>query len=366
MKKHHSARFVFVILAMALALSVTYWAGCSKTPNEPTTQETILSPTSPQARAVMAVQDRYTDNLLAHPEVVGTATGLTEDGKPAIVVLTKSELSTKADVKIESLRKGVAPVAIPAAIEDLPVVVIVTGEIKALKGGGGGGFDPKLRHRPAPNGVSLGHPAITAGTLGCLVTNGSTIYILSNNHVMANSNDAAIGDNILQPGPFDGGQDPADRIADLSAFKLIDFTGADNDIDAAIADVVNDNDVTGETHPNAGSYGKPRTATVNASVGMRVQKYGRTTQHTNGKVQAINATVNVSYGSSGVAHYVGQIIINPGGFSAGGDSGSLIVVRGGSNDRKPVGLLFAGSSSITIANPINAVLGHFGVTVVGD
>jgi hypothetical protein len=360
--KKPSFRLWFVVGVM-LALSVTYWAGCSKSPSEPTAQETVLSPTSSQALAAMAVQDRYTDNMLAHPEVVGTATGLTEDGKPAIVVLTKSDISTKADVKIESLKKGVAPVGIPAAIENLPVVVIVTGEIKALQGG----FDPTDRHRPAPNGVSIGHPAITAGTLGCLVRRGSTIYILSNNHVMANSNNANIGDNILQPGDFDGGQDPADRIADLSAFKAIVFsTSANNVIDAAIADVVNDNDVTGATHPSAGSYGQPRTSTISASVNMRVQKYGRTTRHTQGRVQAINATVNVGYGSSGTARFIRQIIINPGGFSAGGDSGSLIVVRGGSNDRRPVGLLFAGSSSITIANPINDVLSNFGVTVVGD
>jgi hypothetical protein len=348
-----------------LALSITYWVGCSQSPSESTVQETVLNPTSPQARAAMAVQERYTDNLMAHPEVVGTATGLTEDGKAAIVILTKSDIATKTDVKIESLKKGVAPVGIPASIEDKPVIVMVTGELKALKGGGGG-FNPTQRIRPAPNGVSLGHPNITAGTLGCLVTNGSTIFILSNNHVMADENQANIGDNILQPGPFDGGQDPDDRIADLSAFETIVFsTGANNVIDAAIADVVNDADVTGATHPNAGSYGQPRSTTINAAVGMKVQKYGRTTRHTQGTVQAINATVNIGY-SSGTARFVSQIIISPGGFSAGGDSGSLIVVRGGSNDRKPVGLLFAGSSSITIANPINAVLSEFGVTVVGN
>jgi hypothetical protein len=213
----------------------------------------------------------------------------------------------------------------------------------------------------------LGHPDITAGTLGCLVTKGGTKYILSNNHVMANSNNANINDQILQPGPFDGGQVDVDRIADLSQFVTIKFDGSDNVVDAAIADVVNDADVTGATDPNAGSYGKPRTATVSASVNMNVQKYGRTTKHTNGKVQAINATVNVNYGEeSGVARFVNQIVIGGGNFSAGGDSGSLIVARGGSNDRKPVGLLFAGSSSSTIANPINAVLSAFSVTVVGD
>jgi hypothetical protein len=250
-------------------------------------------------------------------------------------------------------------------LEDKPVIVMVTGEIKALKGGGSS-FNPTVRHRPAPNGVSIGHPDITAGTLGCLVTKGSTIFILSNNHVMADENQASIGDNILQPGTFDAGQDPDDRIADLSDFEPIVFsTSANNVIDAAIADVVNDAEVTGATHPDAGSYGRPRSTTVSAAVGMRVQKYGRTTRHTRGKVQAINATVNIGY-STGTARFIGQIVIGPSGFSAGGDSGSLIVVSNGTNDRKPVGLLFAGSITITIANPINSVLNNFGVTIVGD
>ena len=78
----------------------------------------------------------------------------------------------------------------------------------------------------------------------------------------------------------------------------------------------------------------------------------------------INATINVNYGEdSGVARFVNQIIIRPGRFSAGGDSGSLIVVNGDGDDRKPVGLLFAGSPSITVANPIGPVLTRFGVTI---
>lgn len=353
-------RWWFVVGVM-MALSITYWAGCSKTPNEPTTQETLLSQTSPQARAVMAVQERYTENLMAHPEVVGTATGLTEDGKPAIVVLTKSEMTTRTDIRIESLRKGVAPVGIPATIEDLPVVVLVTGEIKALKSSGGG-FNPTLKYRPAPNGVSLGHFDITAGTLGCLVNKNNATYILSNNHVMANQNQASIGDNVLQPGPYDGGQNPGDAIATLSEFEPITFSG-NNTIDASIA-AVNPNDVTGAT-ADEGNYGAPSTTVVAAVVGMDVQKCGRTTGCTstsptksNEGITAINATVNVSY-DLGVAHFVNQIVITKRGFSAGGDSGSLIVDLNGN----PVGLLFAGSSTTTIANPIGAVLSRFNVSL---
>jgi hypothetical protein len=90
---------------------------------------------------------------------------------------------------------------------------------------------------------------------------------------------------------------------------------------------------------------------------------------TKGQVYAINAIVNVSY-STGIARFVNQIVISPGSVSAGGDSGSLIVVDGKgrdkAHDRKPVGLLFAGSSFYTIANPIDAVLDRFGVSVDGE
>ncbi|MGH2570536.1 MAG: hypothetical protein ACRDGR_04880, partial [bacterium] len=63
------------------------------------------------------------------------------------------------------------------------------------------------RLRPAPSGISIGHIDITAGTLGGLVRDKETgnVVILSNNHVMAASNDGTIGDPILQPGPADGG-----------------------------------------------------------------------------------------------------------------------------------------------------------------
>ena len=105
---------------------------------------------------------------------------------------------------------------------------------------------------------------------------------------------------------------------------------------------------------------------------MPVKKYGRTTGLTKGRVYALNATVDVAYDEEGekVARFVGQIIITPGSFSAGGDSGSLIVAdgkgRNKADDRKPVGLLFAGSSLYTVANPIGPVLTRFGVTIDGD
>ena len=121
----------------------------------------------------------------------------------------------------------------------------------------------------------------------------------------------------------------------------------------------------GTSTPSDG-YGTPQSTAASASINLRVRKYGRTTGQTNGKISGINATVNVGYGGGKVARFVGQIVITPGSYSAGGDSGSLIVVQKGGNARKPVALLFAGSSSSTIGSPIGAILTRFGVTVDGD
>ena len=101
---------------------------------------------------------------------------------------------------------------------------------------------------------------------------------------------------------------------------------------------------------------------------MMVQKYGRTTGLTTGQITAVNATLQVGY-DSGTAMFTGQMLISgSGSFSAGGDSGSLVVTKSDDpdQDRKPVGLLFAGSSTMTVANPIDLVLDRFGVTIDGQ
>ena len=196
---------------------------------------------------------------------------------------------------------------------------------------------------------------------------GTDSYILSNNHVMANSNKASIGDNILQPGPVDGGSNPTDRIATLANFVEIKFDGSDNVVDAAIAriDLPTGNYVLSATGDEG--YGQPSARTRVAAVGMGVTKYGRTTGKTIGTVDAINMTVDICYKTRGpfrckdLARFVNQIVIIDGSFSAGGDSGSGIVTNDGKNN--PVALLFAGSSSHTIANPIDAVLSALGVTI---
>ena len=206
--------------------------------------------------------------------------------------------------------------------------------------------------RPVPWGVSGGHPAITAGTAGARVKDGSgNLYILTNNHVAAATNAGPIGEDFLQPGTFDGGADSDDSIGTLFGHVPIDFNGGDNVVDAAI--VSTDASQFGDRTPNSG-YGTPSSIPV-TSVGFRDKalKFGRTTLLTECRVWATNATVNVNYGAAGVAKFVRQIVFRGGDCSAGGDSGSLFVSKNGLN---PMGLLFAGSSNTTIANPIGDVL----------
>jgi hypothetical protein len=219
------------------------------------------------------------------------------------------------------------------------------------------------RERPARSGISVGHVNITAGTLGGLVRDRVTgdVVILSNNHVLAESNDATIGDPVLQPGPADGGQDPRDRIARLTRFAPIDFApGAENRVDCAIA-TPDPGDVLWNTvDVGPGLPVAPRRLDE-SDLGEFVQKTGRTTEHTQGFVQALFGTVQVKYSLFQKATFVDQIIVSQAPseeeFSSGGDSGSLVY----DSDGACIGLLFGGSQGTeeqpgtTIINPIHFV-----------
>ena len=176
-------------------------------------------------------------------------------------------------------------------------------------------------------------------------------------------NQATIGDNVLQPGVYDGGVDTGDAIGTLFDYESITFTGKlGNTLDAAIA--LSSTDDLGNATPHDG-YGLPMSDIVSATVGQAVQKFGRTTLLTTGTVTATNAKVRVSYGS-GIAGFKNQIIVeDSAAFIGGGDSGSLLVTDPG---RDPVGLLFAGNSAGTfaVANRIDLVLDRFNLSIDGE
>jgi hypothetical protein len=325
---------------------------------------TSLDRSDPRIRAAIALQDRHTPGLMKVPDVVGTATGLTEHGQPAILVF---------------VRRDVPSSAIPSSLDGVPVVVETTGEFRALappagKGpggdGGGGKVDPTATFpRPVPIGVSTGsEKSCSAGTIGARVkrTVGGVeqVLALSNNHVYAEENAAPLGSRVLQPGRYDTNCaiDAGNVIGTLDAYVAIVFsTSANNVIDAAVA--LSHTNQLGNATPSNG-YGTPKSATVTPALLAAVQKYGRTSSLTKGRITGINATVNIGY-SSGTARFVDQIVVDGRGFIRSGDSGSLLVTDPG---RNPVGLLYAGTASgkTAIANRIDLVLGALGVTIDGE
>ncbi|MBZ0293442.1 MAG: S1 family peptidase [Anaerolineae bacterium] len=345
-------------------------------------------------QAQAAVQDEF----MSRENVVGVAVGFKEDktatqGEVSVVVLVEQ----KKPLAALSARD-----VIPPNVDGVRTDVYEVGYLRAFA-------TPRDRFRPTiPSGVSIGHYKITAGTLGTIVTDriSGEKLILSNNHVLANSNSAEIGDPILQPGPTDGGQNPADTVARLERFVRIRFPGdddpgplpptppgeggcllalvnllnalsgllgqekqvavvpkeqaqenpkvqaVDNMVDAAVAKPLDPNMFTGEIR-NIGMV----SGTKPAALGMGVRKSGRTTDFTTGTVTLVNATVNISYGSQS-ARFVNQVITTA--MSQGGDSGSLIV---DGTENKAVGLLFAGSTQATIFNPIDLVLNELQIDI---
>jgi len=307
------------------------------------------------------VQETVQDELLRVPSIVGVALGHkvtagVDTGDRAIVVLVERKLPL-AELRPQDV--------VPQAIQGIPTDVQEVGVLRA-------GPEPLAassvtltkRYRPAFGGISVGHKDITAGTIatGCYDATPfpgipPKFYLLSNNHVLANSNAGQVGDAILQPGAFDGGTVANDQIGTLSRFVAVKFLDGSanpptNEIDAALAEV----DLS-ELDRRIHWVGTVRRIVNPPSVGLLLSKCGRTTGFTTGSIQNINATVDVNYGANQTARFVGQIVTSP--MSAPGDSGSLIADLDGG----VVGLLFAGSAQATIANPIEAVQRLLGVKV---
>ena len=217
--------------------------------------------------------------------------------------------------------------------------------------------------RPLRIGSSVGHFQITAGTLGGFVHargGGALPLILSNNHVLANENRAKKGDAILQPGQLDHGQVPADVVGALLAFVKLKPAGI-NLLDCAVASLATGVKFDGKRLSKAAERlaGLGEEAIV---PGMAVHKLGRTTGATRGKVTAIEVDNLLITYDLGELRFDQQVEIEGAGdkgFSAGGDSGSLIL----DDANRAVALLFSGGDQggsngkgLTYANPLHPVL----------
>jgi hypothetical protein len=223
--------------------------------------------------------------------------------------------------------------------------------------------------RPLRIGCSVAQFNVTAGTIGAFVRDAATgrSLILSNNHVLADENRAHAGDNILQPGQYDNGNNPADAVATLTRFIPLDFQKT-NYVDCAIAEINPGVQFDPQSLDQLGTLTGVRTAPPDANVAVR--KLGRTTGITYGTISAIEVdNVGVGY-DQGTGNFDSQIEIQgsgPGPFSDGGDSGSLIV----DGNNQALGLLFAGSDQggpnglgLTYANPFSTVLSNLAVDLL--
>ena len=301
------------------------------------------------------LDDQTKKNLLILSQVVGVGYGYKEikgvkTNQEAIVVLVTKKLPPEqlADHEI-----------VPKNVKNMVTDVIEVGELKALKAEMLEPLQSRTEKvRPAPPGVSIGHYLITAGTFGAVVYDNSTAQpmILSNNHVLANAtngNDqrASINDRIYQPGPFDfvhvdlGYADRPYIIACLKRFVNLADYPAINVVDCAIGEPLENSMII----PDILEIGLVQGVTTPV-LNMAVKKSGRTTGLTFGQITALDAMVDVQYEPGRVLSFDHQIITT--NMAAGGDSGSLLL----DNNNLAVGLLFAGSTTATIYNPIQDVL----------
>jgi hypothetical protein len=234
----------------------------------------------------------------------GADLGGVEPGSPVLSVYVSEPTSTRVVRSVVANSVG----AMAAAVDDVPLQVIETGIID---------IQPhRFRSRPAPGGISIGHYKVSAGTIGCLCRGTSEPrnrrrMILSNNHVVANSNAAVFGDCVSQPGPYDGGRCPADQVAILERFVPVSFDGSCNYVDCATAWCYPDRVRSELVYLSGGApaYFRIGSTPIAPVLGASVGKSGRTTQLTSGRITAIGVTVNVSYGGGRVARFCDQIAI---------------------------------------------------------
>ena len=332
------------------------------------------------------------------PNVVGVGAGIkwkngVPTGEPALIVLVthkvpKAELPKNSLIptSLQGLKTDVLAVGHIIAVDDvdpeveddvdpeveddvdLEVEDDVDPEVEALRKYLRARKRRVKRVRPICGGISVGYNKITTGTIGACVYDllpGASFdppqpgigfpkkyYVLSNNHVLAYGNAGKLGSSIIQPGVGDGGSIPKDRIGWLRRFVPLDLTPAvaleqhNNLVDAAIAQVpfhLLDRRIMGIGELR----GWRRKADV--TVGTLVKKTGRSTKLTTGRITVVNATLDINYRNGRKGRFKEQILTT--NMSAAGDSGALVTTL----DNVAVGLLFAGSTEVTVANQIENV-----------
>lgn len=245
----------------------------------------------------------------------------------------------KHDVPVDEA----VPPAVPAPLvrRDVPTDVVELGRIVP---------EALVQRTPVVPGFSIGHPDVTAGTLGALLGPRNRPRILGNSHVLADSGLALVGDPVLYPGPVDGGL-PQDVVAHLDLAVPFEPGGAFvNTMDVAVATVVRER--RAEVRSRIALLGVVPGGTTLPARGMKVVKVGRTTALTRGEIRDVNFRFVLDYGPGiGPVGFVDQVLCTR--YTDGGDSGSLVLEEG---TGLAVGLHFAGAEGGSVFSPIRPIL----------
>lgn len=361
-------RRLFVLGCLLAALVVTFPLGAVQADRK-------SEPMQARVQEALNLQAGMTDPLLEWDGILGTAVGLDDQGVPALVVY----LDRESPMLNEMVQ------AFPSHIRGISMVLHVTDRFRAMASttvshtarqtppiqlGTSGGWRNDLA-----NGYCCG------GTLGSLIQVNGVQYILSNYHVFesdivpgGNGLTATTGSFVIQPGLIDVScnANNAQNVGTLVQLSSL----PNNNVDCSVAEVL-----PGMVRTDGAilEIGTLSAQTVAATLNKAVKKSGRTTGLTKSTINGLNATIRVSYenecagGTAFTRTFTGQIVVaNKGSkFLNSGDSGSLMVEDVATKPRA-IGLLYAGSTTSAIANPINEVLTFVGgklggtATMVGN
>lgn len=303
----------------------------------PPAQEAVLEAL---ARPEAAETTGHLRDVIAQPNVV--AVGIAEKerrGRQTGELALTFYVESKKDVAEAEAVPEVVPPTVSG--RELPTDVVEIGKLVP---------EVQAGRTPIQPGFSVGHPNITAGTLGAVIGPARSPRILSNSHVLADSGRAAIGDPILFPAPDDQGQDPGDVIGTLT--QIVPFvTGGQfvNHMDVAVATIAPGR--RGELRSRIPTLGIVPSGTTDPVRGMQIVKVGRTTGLTRGTVRDVNFRFVLDYGAGGIVGFLDQVFCTR--YSAGGDSGSLVIEE---TTGKAVGLHFAGANGGSVFSPIRPIL----------
>lgn len=331
----------------------------------------LLTTDHPNVKAVMAVQKDLTPDMMKLPGVLGTAVGLDDSGQTALVIYVDRDAPTRADI-IRGL---------PGRLRGVGVKVELTDKFRAYAGNTAKQTPPIKLGTSGGWSYDLANGYCCGGTLGSLIQVNGVQYVMSNYHVLeadivsgGNNLVSTTGQPVIQPGLIDVSCSSANAQAVGTLVKLSSLPGSNVDVSVAQVSpgmVSSDGAILG--------IGTISKNTVNAALRQGVKKSGRTTGLSSSSISGLNATISVAYdsecagGAAFTKTFTGQIVIANRGskFLNSGDSGSLMVENVSTNPRA-VGLLYAGSSTSAIANPINEVLTFVGgklggaATMVGN